>query len=111
MSETHQGKLLKRYIKMNDVNVEADIIQKITFSKATFYKLYDRERIEPQYVNELLKLGIDFLGQSPVTRLKSGVQFTQKESGLQERVTTLEAQMAQMQSAMLDLYSRLPKQA
>jgi hypothetical protein len=108
----HHGRLLENYLKTNKIVVTA-LLKKMEkdISRATFYSLYHKEEISQEYINLLLRHGIDFLGQSPVTRLKESVQFTQKESGLVDRVRQLEAQMAQMQSAMLDLYSRLPKQA
>lgn len=104
--------MLRQYIRLHDINVDGDLMPKLDglMSKATLYSLYNKERIKPEYINALLKAGIDFLGQSPATKLRSDLQFPQKESGLAERVRQLEQQLAQVQTALLDLYSRLPKQ-
>lgn len=112
MPENHHGRKLREFIRLNEINVDRDVIPKLegTMSKPTFYRLYTLDRIKPEYINALLKAGIDFLGQSPTTKLRSDLQFPQKESGLSERVRQLEQQLAQVQSALLDLYSRIPKQ-
>lgn len=108
----HQGKKLREYVLLNEVNVDQDILAKLKgeISKATFYKLYDQEQIKPDYTAALLRIGIDFLGQSSATRLKAGLNFPQKEHGLSERVKELESQVRRLQDSLLDLYSRLPKQ-
>lgn len=110
-SQTHQGKMLEAYIKLNKVNVDKTLLPKLEkkISRGTLYKLYTQEKIDPEYVRYLLEAGIDFLGQSPTTRIKQNLSFPQKESGLTEKVRGLEERVAQLERSLLDLYSRLPK--
>ena len=110
MHENHEGEKLRQYIALKNINVERDVLPKLdgVMSKATFFKQYHLDTIKAEYKAALLKAGFDFMGQA--TRLKPGLQFSQREAGLGERVKALEAQVYELHRSLLDLYSRLPKQ-
>jgi len=58
----HQGKKLRSYIDRKRIN-KTELLKRLSFSRGTLYLLFEKDVIDPDYIEELQGQGIDFLDE------------------------------------------------